>query len=260
MFDVGVNLTSKKFLKDREKVVQRARAVGVTGMVIISCTLSDSRQAIMLAKEGENYFWCTVGVHPNYANTWSQKVGVDMRPLIYEPCVVAIGECGLDFHRSFATKKKQIDAFQAQIELAVELSVPLFLHCRNAHKCLMSILKPWLPHLPSVFLHCFTGTQVELEVYIEHGIFIGVTGWICDVYRGRDLRQLISLIPSDLLLIETDAPWLLPMGMDLAPPSKRNEPCFLPHIIQTVAILRGDDMIELSKKITLNAHKLFHLI
>ncbi|VFP83095.1 TatD family hydrolase [Candidatus Erwinia haradaeae] len=260
MFDIGVNLTSKKFLQDRSKVVQRARAVGVTGMVIIGSTLLDSRQAIVLAKEDVDYFFCTIGVHPHYAHTWSQAVLVELHKLREEPSVVAIGECGLDFHRSFSTEKEQIYAFQSQIELAVEFCLPIFLHCRNAHKCFMSILKPWLPQLQAVLLHCFTGTQAELESYLEYDISIGITGWVCDEQRGRELRKLISLIPAKRLLIETDAPWLLPKSLDPMPTSRRNEPCFLPHIINTIAVLRGEDMTELAKTTTLNARKFFHII
>ncbi|VFP79785.1 TatD family hydrolase [Candidatus Erwinia haradaeae] len=259
MLDVGVNLTHEKFSKDRIEVVLRARTAGITGMIIISSTVSDSRQSIMIAKQDTKYFWCTVGVHPHYAYTWSKESRTEICKLINEPSVVAIGECGLDFYRSFSTRKQQVYVFQEQIELAVEFSMPLFLHCRDAHQCFMSILKPWLPNLRSVLLHCFTGTRSELELCLEYDISIGVTGWICDPYRGRELSKLIPLIPSNRLLIETDAPWLFPKDIQLVSAKKRNEPCFLPHIMETVAKLRKDDITELSQKIINNTCNLFHL-
>ncbi|VFP86896.1 3'-5' ssDNA/RNA exonuclease TatD [Candidatus Erwinia haradaeae] len=259
MFDIGVNLTSPKFLQDYDEVVQRARAAGVTGIIIIGTTMSSSRQGIILAKKNVEFFWCTVGLHPHHANTWSKKIDSEIRKLAVNPHIVAIGECGLDFYRNFSTKKEQMYAFQAQIELAIELNMPVFLHCRDAHKDFMSILKPWIPDLKAALVHCFTGTRSELEVYFEHDMYIGITGWICDQARGSDLCKLIPLIPSNRLVIETDAPWLIPKDLYPLPPSRRNEPSFLPHIMKKVAMLRGDDFLNLSNQTTCNARKLFNL-
>ncbi|VFP86138.1 TatD family hydrolase [Candidatus Erwinia haradaeae] len=259
MFDIGVNLTSQEFIRDYDKVVQRAHEAGVTGMIIIGTTMLNSRQAIILAEKDVKYLWSTIGIHPHYASTWSKKINSEMRKLVIHPCIVAVGECGLDFYRNFSTKKEQMYAFQAQIELAIELHMPVFLHCRNAHKDFMSILSPWIPTLKAVLVHCFTGTQSELEVYLENDFYIGITGWICDTKRGADLCKLIPLIPSNRLVIETDSPWLIPKDIFPMPSSRRNEPSFLPHIMQKVAILREDNIVNLSHQTTCNAHALFNL-
>ncbi|VFP80456.1 TatD family hydrolase [Candidatus Erwinia haradaeae] len=259
MFDIGVNLTSQEFIKDYDKVVKRAREAGVTGMIIIGTTMLNSRQAIILAEKDVEYFWSTIGIHPHYASTWSKKIHSEMRKLAVDPRIVAIGECGLDFYRNFSTKKEQRYAFQAQIELATELYMPVFLHCRNAHKDFMSILAPWISSLKATLVHCFTGTQSELEVYLEHDFYIGITGWICDKKRGEDLCKLIPLIPSNRLVIETDSPWLIPKDIFPMPSSRRNEPSFLPHIMQKVAMLRGVNISHLSNTTTFNARKLFNL-
>ncbi|VFP87815.1 TatD family hydrolase [Candidatus Erwinia haradaeae] len=259
MFDVGVNLTSQEFIRDYDKVIQRAREAGVIGMIIIGTTILNSRQAIVLAEKDTKYFWSTIGIHPHYASQWSKKIYSEIRKLAVHPRIVAIGECGLDFYRNFSTKKEQMYAFQAQVELATELDMPVFLHCRDAHKDFMSILTPWIPNLKAALVHCFTGTQSELEIYLEYDIYIGITGWICDKKRGKELCKLIPLIPSNRLVIETDSPWLIPKDIFPLPSSRRNEPSFLPHIVQKIAMLRGDNILNLSNTTTFNARKLFNL-
>jgi len=259
MFDIGVNLTSTQFAKDREKVVKRAREAGVTGMLITGTNALESQQACSLAQQHPNYCWSTAGVHPHHASEWSGETAATLRRLAENERVVAIGECGLDFNRNFSEPEQQAYAFEAQLALAAELSLPVFLHCREAHERFIAILTPWLPKLPAAVLHCFTGTREELEACLAVGLSIGITGWVCDERRGQALRELMPLIPAERLLLETDAPWLLPRDMHPRPASRRNEPCFLPHIVQQVALLRGEDAGELAEQTALNARKLFGL-
>ncbi|WP_048696658.1 3'-5' ssDNA/RNA exonuclease TatD [Erwinia piriflorinigrans] len=259
MFDIGVNLTSTQFAKDREKVVKRAREAGVSGMLITGTNALESQQALSLARQHPDYCWSTAGVHPHHASEWSGETAATLRRLAESPHVVAIGECGLDFNRNFSEPEQQAYAFNAQLALAAELSLPVFLHCREAHERFISILKPWMPRLKAAVLHCFTGTRAELQSCLAEGLSIGITGWICDERRGQELRELMPLIPADRLLLETDAPWLLPRDMRPRPASRRNEPCFLPHIVQQVALLRGVDADELAAQTALNARKLFNL-
>lgn len=259
MFDIGVNLTSTQFAKDRDKVVKRAREAGISGMLITGTNALESQQALSLARQHANYCWSTAGVHPHHASEWSAETAATLRRLAESPLVVAIGECGLDFNCNFSQPEQQVYAFNAQLALAAELSLPVFLHCREAHERFITILKPWLPSLKAAVLHCFTGARAELESCLAEGLSIGITGWICDERRGQELRELVPLIPADRLLLETDAPWLLPRDMRPRPPSRRNEPCFLPHIVQQVALLRGDDVDELAAQTALNARALFGL-
>ncbi|MTD29303.1 3'-5' ssDNA/RNA exonuclease TatD [Erwinia sorbitola] len=259
MFDIGVNLTSTQFAKDREKVVKRAREAGVTGMLITGTNALESQQACSLAQQHPGYCWSTAGVHPHHASEWSGETAATLRRLAENERVVAIGECGLDFNRNFSEPEQQAYAFNAQLALAAELSLPVFLHCREAHERFIEILTPWLPKLPAAVLHCFTGTRDELEACLALGLSIGITGWVCDERRGQALREMMPLIPAERLLLETDAPWLLPRDMHPRPASRRNEPCFLPHIVQQVALLRGEDADELAEKTALNARKLFRI-
>ena len=223
MFDIGVNLTSTQFSKDREKVVKRARDAGVTGILITGTNALESQQAQSLAQQHPNYCWSTAGVHPHHASEWSGETAATLRRLTESEQVVAIGECGLDFNRNFSAHDQQEYAFDAQLALAAELSMPVFLHCRDAHTRFVEILKPWLAKLPGAVVHCFTGIRSELEECLELGLSVGITGWVCDERRGLQLRELLPLIPADRLLLETDAPYLLPRDMRPRPPSRRNE-------------------------------------
>ncbi|CAX57770.1 3'-5' ssDNA/RNA exonuclease TatD [Erwinia billingiae] len=259
MFDIGVNLTSTQFAKDRDQVVKRAKDAGITGLLITGTNALESQQAQSLATRRPGYCWSTAGVHPHHASEWSGETAATLKRLAESPEVVAIGECGLDFNRNISEPEQQVYAFNAQLELAAELAMPVFLHCRDAHDRFLAVLTPWLPTLPGAVVHCFTGTREELEACLAAGLSIGITGWVCDERRGVELRELMPLIPADRLLLETDAPYLLPRDMRPRPPSRRNEPCFLPHIVQVVAGLRGEEPEALGRQCDANARKLFRL-
>jgi TatD DNase family protein len=260
MFDIGVNLTSTQFASDREKVISRAREAGVTGMLITGTNALESQQAQKLAEAHQDYCWSTAGVHPHHASEWSADVANTLRRLAEKKDVVAIGECGLDFNRNLSAHQQQEYAFDAQLALAAELNMPVFLHCREAHERFAAVLEPWLPKLPAAVIHCFTGTREELTAYLDMGLSVGITGWVCDERRGIALREMLPLIPAERLLLETDAPYLLPRDMRPRPTSRRNEPCFLPHILQQVANWRGENVEMLARQVDHNARKLFGLI
>lgn len=259
MFDIGVNLTSAQFAKDRHQVVERAKQAGVAGLLITGTHLKASQEAQKIAAQYTDYCWSTAGVHPHDASTWTESVAQRIRLLSQHNNVVAIGECGLDFNRNFSTPEQQEQAFIAQLELAVELNMPLFLHCRDAHKRFLALLRPYLSQVPGTVVHCFTDDRATLEAYLALDISIGITGWVCDERRGLDLRKLMPLIPQDKLLFETDAPYLLPRDLKPKPESHRNEPLYLSHIVTEVAKLRGDDPLQLGQIAVENTCRLFRL-
>ncbi|SLM61384.1 MULTISPECIES: 3'-5' ssDNA/RNA exonuclease TatD [Dickeya] len=259
MFDIGVNLTSSQFQADREQVVARAREAGVTGLLLTGTNVEESQQAYSLACRYPGYCWSTAGVHPHDASGWHEMTAEAIYQLTAHHQVLALGECGLDFNRHFSTPAQQEQAFSAQLAIAAERAMPVFLHCRDAHERFMSILTPWLGKLPAVVLHCFTGTGDELDACLRAGLMIGITGWVCDERRGLELRALLPRIPDDRLLLETDAPYLLPRDLHPKPASRRNEPCFLPHIVRQVAAWRGQDAERLGSKVDDNARRVFRL-
>lgn len=256
MFDIGVNLTSSQFLKDRDEVVARATAAGVNGLLLTGTNLHESQQAQRLAQTYP-HCWSTAGVHPHDSSQWQPETEEAIVALANRPEVVAIGECGLDFNRNFSTPQEQERAFDAQLRIAAELQMPVFMHCRDAHARFLTLLDPWLDKLPGAVLHCFTGTREEMQACVDRGMYIGITGWVCDERRGLELRELLSFIPAEQLLIETDAPYLLPRDLSPKPASRRNEPGHLPHILERIAYWRGDDPQWLSATTDANVRKLF---
>ncbi len=256
MFDIGVNLTSSQFAKDSADVVARAHQAGVSGMLITGTNLVESQRAAEMAQQF-NGCWSTAGVHPHDASSWNDDTAQQLAVLAHKPWVRAIGECGLDFNRNFSTPVEQEQAFSAQLALAAELGMPVFMHCREAHHRFMALLTPWLDKLPGAVLHCFTGSAEEAQACLDKGLYLGITGWVCDERRGLDLRALLSGIPLNQLMLETDAPYLLARDMKPKPASRRNEPAYLPHIAERVAHWRGESLEKLIAATDNNVRQVF---
>jgi TatD DNase family protein len=182
-----------------------------------------------------------------------------LRDLLHSPLVVAVGECGLDYYRNLSSHQGQRRAFIAQLTLAIENGKPLFLHQRDAHEDFISILREYRSVLPRGVAHCFTGGEAELEAYLELGLAIGITGWICDERRGRHLQSLVARIPAGRLLLETDGPYLLPRDLKPAPAGRRNEPMLLPHIATMVARHRGESLEACAAHASAASRSLFRL-
>jgi TatD DNase family protein len=232
--DIGVNLMHPSFNKDREQVVKQAEEAGVSTLIITGTDASSSVDACAYASLYPEKLYSTAGVHPHDAKTWNDAAEETVRKLAQEDCVLAIGECGLDYNRNFSPPLVQRRCFERQIGLAEELSLPLFVHERDAFADVAALLRA-NRHNSAVVIHCFTGTAQELEEYLELGCYIGITGWICDERRGRHLLALVKNIPPDRLMLETDAPFLLPRTLSVKVAAGRNEPRFLPHIADFIA-------------------------
>lgn len=239
LVDIGVNLTHARFADDRAAVVARAAEVGVRRMVLTGINIPESRSAAAYANTAPQYFRSTAGIHPHYADTWSLNTLTELREIANNPLVAAMGEMGLDYNRDFSPRHRQRTAFTEQLALAVSLNRPVFLHQRDAEADFLSILAEFHQALPGMVLHCFTGDRAFLERCLALNLSIGVTGWICDERRGQALADCVSDIPLNRLMIETDAPFLLPRDLTTKPRNGRNEPAYLPHILARVADLTG---------------------
>ena len=239
LIDIGVNLAHDSFDADRGQVLARAHAAGVSQLIVTGASVASSAAALELARSHPGRLYATAGVHPHHASELTEAQLPQLRALLAEPGVVAAGECGLDYHRNFSPAAAQRQAFALQLALAAESGQPLFLHQRDAHQDFIAALREHRGALHGV-AHCFTGGDAELDAYLELGLHIGITGWICDERRGQHLHALVARIPAGRLLLETDAPYLLPRDLQPRPASRRNEPAFLPHIAATVARLRGE--------------------
>jgi len=257
--DIGINLTHRQFQPDREEVLQKAIDVGVSPLIITGTSVRASEQAADYAAKHPGVLYSTAGVHPHDAKSCNDKTIGQLRNLCKKPQVVAVGECGLDYDRDFSPRDIQRKWFCAQIELAEELDMPLFLHERAAFADFRNILKHYPERYGKAVIHCFTGSKREMEAYLELGCYIGITGWICDERRGEQLRAIVKYIPKDKLMIETDAPFLIPRNLKSRPQSNRNEPAYLPHIAAEIAKCRGETVEDLAAYTTKNAKQFFPL-
>ena len=259
LIDIGLNLTHDSFLADREDVLARAVEAGVERCIVTGTSVSVSRAALALARQHPGTLYATAGVHPHHADELDDAGLAELRALLDEPEVVAAGECGLDFFRNFSPPAAQERAFLAQLDLAVDSGLPVFLHQRDAHTRFVELLRSRRSGLIGGVAHCFTGGHDELGHYLDLGLYVGVTGWLCDPGRGEALRDAVKAIPRDRVLIETDAPYLLPKDLEHKPKSRRNEPCYLPHVLTKLAELRGESAEELAALTRANAERLFSL-
>jgi TatD DNase family protein len=263
LVDIGLNLGSPRYDADRDAVLARGLAAGVSHFILTGTSVAESESVVALARQHAPYCSATVGVHPHDAASLD-NAGLDrLRALLREPGVVAVGETGLDFNRNYSPPAAQEKAFAAQIGLAGESGLPLFLHERDASARFIDMLKAERDEWKSGVLHCFTGSRDALFACLDLGLMIGITGWVCDERRGQELQSLVKDIPADRLLLETDGPYLLPRDLPPALKSqskdRRNEPLFLPHIAATVARLRGESPEALTAQTASNAARLFRL-
>lgn len=257
--DIAVNLTASTYDPDRQAIIDRAREAGVSPLLVLGSNLKESHEAHQLCQEYPQQLYSTAGIHPHDASTYDQHSIRQLSQLLAQPTVLAVGECGLDFNRDFSPRPMQEQAFEAQLQLAVDLQLPVVMHQRDAHERFMAILAPYRERLPAAVLHCFTGTQAELEDCLALDLHIGITGWICDERRGHHLRDLVGLIPAHRLMLETDAPYLLPRDLRPKPKSRRNEPMHLPHIAAAVASARGESISELQQHCWQTTRQFFQL-
>ncbi len=259
LIDIGVNLTHDSFDADRAAVIERAADAAVTQMIVTGANGPSSRRALELAREYPARLFATAGVHPHHAVELDEPLAGELEHLAAAPEVVAIGECGLDYFRDYSPRPAQRRAFERQLELAARLGKPVFLHQRDAHEDFTAILREHRPRLAGGVAHCFTGTRDQLIACLELELAVGLTGWVCDERRGTHLLPLVREIPPARLLVESDAPYLLPRDLRPWPSSRRNEPMYLPHIARVLARARGVSLEELAESATAASRALFRL-
>jgi TatD DNase family protein len=259
LVDIGINLAHDSYDHDREQVVERALAAGVQRMVITGSSLDSARRAIEICGRWPGLMRATAGIHPHHAAEFPDGELPRLAALLADPMVTSAGECGLDYFRDFSPREEQRRAFAGQLELAAQLRKPVFLHQRDAHADFMAILSDYLPRLPRAVVHCFTGSGDELQEYLAHGLFVGITGWICDERRGGGVLQLVGEIPLQRLMIETDGPYLMPRNIQPKPGSRRNEPMYLRYVFDSVCSVRTEDPAEIAAFTSENAIGFFEL-
>lgn len=257
MIDIGANLTDKVFRSDLDGVLTRARQANIKHIIVTGTDLKHSQLAIDLCIQNSGYLSCTAGIHPHNASSVKKESIQQLARIALDKCVVAIGETGLDYYRNFSPRSAQISAFESQLQLAVDLNRPAFIHDRDSNGELLDIVRNFR-NLRAV-IHCFTGSPQLLRNYLDLGLYVGITGWICDERRGHELYHSVSLIPDDRILMETDSPYLLPRTITPRPRSRRNEPAFLGYVCNSIARARGQSVEYIEQITRENAMTLFEL-
>ncbi len=257
IIDIGANLAHDSFDEDRDAVMQRAADAGVTCMIVTGSSEQSNARAAELAEHSDGVLYSTAGVHPHHASDYGDGVDAQIRSLVTRDAVVAVGECGIDYFRNFSPRDAQLDAFRRQLDIAIDTGMPVFLHQRDAHDDFVDVLDEKLPNVARAVAHCFTGEHESLREYLAMGLYIGITGWICDERRGLHLRDIVSAVPDDKLMIETDAPYLLPRTIQPKPKTRRNEPAYLPEVLRVVAEARDQSEEHVARITTENAIRFF---
>jgi TatD DNase family protein len=250
MIDTHCHLTDPRLLEQLDSVLARAAAAGVNEIVTIGTFPADWDAALSLTTNHPN-IRCAVGGHPNNCHEFQLADLARLRDFCNETSVVALGEMGLDYHHHFAPKDRQAEFFEAQLQLALELSMPVIIHCREAMDDCLAILKRYAK-VRAVF-HCFTGTADEARRVWDAGHLTGFTG-VVTFRNGESLREIAAAAPADRILVETDAPYLTPEPVRK---QKTNEPALVMHTAVTVAKARNISLEDLDTLTTANAKRLY---
>ncbi|MEO8998398.1 MAG: TatD family hydrolase [Rhodanobacter sp.] len=259
LLDIGANLTHESFRHDLDAVLQRAHTHGVGRMIVTGASRDGSAHALALAKAHPDRLFATAGVHPHHAIDYDDATDTLLRELARQPQIRALGETGLDYNRNYSPRDVQLQVFERQLQIAVDLQKPLFLHQRDAHGDFIALLRRYRDKVPGAVVHCFTDTGEALRDYLALDCHIGITGWICDERRGTHLRELVREIPANRLMIETDAPYLLPRTVRPPPAHRRNEPMYLRHICEEIARDRDEPVEVTAANSTATAEAFFGL-
>ncbi|XP_065212806.1 3'-5' ssDNA/RNA exonuclease TatD [Planococcus citri] len=282
LIDVGANITNKKFLRDIDSVVQRAKESGIQKIIVPGSSIKSAKEALRLAKFHPGTVYATAGIHPFEAKSWEESQMLELQEILQDTECVAVGEIGLDYTKDFSPRDVQKYVFEKQVALACQLKKPIILHEKGAHEDVMEVLKKYEDTLPPLVFHSFVGTFDEAKSYLQFDTsYIAVSGYICKDNSTNGIQKLIEskALPLNRILVETDSPFLYPNARSSKLPTQvkstftqrslkfleryctfqRNEPCSLPIIVEIVAGLMNKPAEEVALASTLNALKVFGL-
>lgn len=251
LIDTHAHLNDSKFAPDIDEVLARARNAGVGGIIVCGYDLDSSRSAVDLAARFEPIY-ATVGVHPHDAKSYTADTQTAIEELSRGEKVLAIGEIGLDYHYDFSPRHQQIAAFEAQLELAWKLQLPIVVHSRESNEEALEVLSRSARNIIGCVFHCFSGDEAFARRVLGMGFYIGVDGPV--TYKASEkLRRVVEVCPLDRLLVETDCPYLTPVPHR----GKRNEPAYVRFVAEEVARIKGVALEELASRTSENARRLF---
>ena len=254
LIDTHCHLTFQPLSEDVPGVVERSRAVGVASWITIGTLLEDSRRAVELAGRYENMY-AAVGIHPHDAQSADLRALEELKQVARQEKVVAIGETGLDFHYNFSKQPDQKRVFEAHLDIARELGLPVVIHSRNAFDETMEILDRCGEGLAGVVFHCFSGSADQARMVLDKGYFVSFTG-VITFKNAETTRDAARIVPLDRLMIETDCPYMSPEPVRSRKP---NEPALMIHTARFLAQLKGVSLEDLAAATTRTAVGFFRL-
>jgi len=257
LIDTHCHLTFEQLAWEIDEVVQRSIAAGVTGWITIGTDPQHNRKAVELAGRFENMY-AAVGVHPHDAKDVTADTLSELKELARSEKVVAIGETGLDFYYDFSPRQDQRRVFEAQLEIARELNLPVIIHSREAFEETIDILEQFIGlkgRLKGVVFHCFSGSAQQARIVLDHGFYISLTGVV--TFKNAEMaRQAAKIVPADRLMLETDCPYMSPAPMRK---QKINEPALMVHTARFLAELKEMDPVDFARAVTAASKDFFDL-
>ena len=236
---------------EREAALDEARARGVGGFLVPATRLDEAEGILDLCSRHADV-WCALGVHPHDADSWRSGDDRRLAELLKQPSVLAVGECGLDFHYDNSPRETQIAVCRRQMEVALEADLPVVVHNRDSDdEMLTVVLRDDLAGLRGDF-HSFAGSMAMARALIERDFYLGVTGMVT-FKKADNIREILAAIPADRLLIETDTPYLAPVPYR----GKPNRPAYVVEVAEKVAELGGESLTELGRRTSANFRRLF---
>lgn len=263
MIDIGINLGNERFdgKGQREEMLKKAVKAGLSGIIMTTTSEKSFYTNLETFRKHGNIIplFTTIGLHPHASKNY--KTFFENFPKMLNQVhknnnpIVAIGEFGLDYNRMFSEKHEQQECAILHFEKAKEMNLPTFLHERDAHQDFLAMMKDY-PQVPKI-VHCFTGKTNEMKAYLDLDAYIGITGWVTDNQRGKELQEAVKYAPIDRLMIETDSPYLTPKNMPFK--SRENEAAYLPYVLDKIAQLRGTTVEAIEQQIRKNTIEFFAL-
>jgi TatD DNase family protein len=257
LIDTHCHLTFEQLAGDIEDVVDRSKAAGVIGWITVGTDPQHNREAIEMTEWFENMY-ATVGIHPHDAKDVAAHTMAELKELARSDKVVAIGETGLDFHYDFSPRPDQRRVFEAQLEIAHQLNLPVIIHCREAFDETIDILEQFIGlkgRLKGVVFHCFGGSARQAKIVLDHGFYISFTGVVTFKNAVR-AREAAKVVPTDRLMLETDCPYMSPEPMRK---QKINEPALMVHTARFLAELKEMELADFARAVTAASKSFFGL-
>ena len=252
LFDTHTHLTAPEFDEDRDEVIRRALDAGVARMIAIGYDLESSQAAVVLA-EGCDAVFAAVGIHPCHVHEARETDYRKIEELFHHPSVVAVGETGIDLYHDRSTYPLQQTSFRRHMEWGQSTGLPVIIHDRDAHVEVMAMLDEFADGGTTAILHCFTGDINMGEKAVSMGCFLGFGG--IATFKNTTIHEVLSRLPQDRILLETDAPYLAPVPYR----GRRNEPAYLVNTAEAAARYRAVSMEELARATTENAERVFRI-